>query len=190
MMEERDGDDLLPNTEDDWSENDEQVLEDQDCFILNTEDGKLIDEKFRLIGYGFLLVLTSTCLVITLPLYSNAMNIESDAYTLMFFTCTITICALLILTKLSHKFGTINTTESDLSLLNIQHPSIWRCPIELAYVIELSVILGLGTMLIMYALADKRVMCHLQDPIKGILLVFSLMYYFFFCRKCKFLQKV
>lgn len=31
----------------------------------------------------------------------------------------------------------------------------------------------------------RRVPCHLQDPLKGAALVYSLVFYFFFCRKGK-----
>jgi hypothetical protein len=37
--------------------------------------------------------------------------------------------------------------------------------------------------LVIYSLERKKVICHLQDPMKGIVLVFALVYYFFFCRK-------
>jgi len=33
----------------------------------------------------------------------------------------------------------------------------------------------------------RRVPCHLQDPLKGAALVYSLIFYFFFCRKGNFL---
>ncbi|KAL1490387.1 hypothetical protein ABEB36_013094 [Hypothenemus hampei] len=36
----------------------------------------------------------------------------------------------------------------------------------------------------------NRVLCHLQDPIKGIVLVIALLYYFFFCRNLMGLHRI
>lgn len=52
--------------------------------------------------------------------------------------------------------------------------------------LKISCIYALSGILVTLALDKNRVLCHLQDPIKGITLVFSLVYYFFFCRKSKF----
>jgi hypothetical protein len=41
--------------------------------------------------------------------------------------------------------------------------------------------------LVMLSLERKKVMCHLQDPLKGTVLLFALVYYFFFCRKSTYL---
>lgn len=51
---------------------------------------------------------------------------------------------------------------------------------------KISSLYALAGILVTLSLDEERVLCHLQDPIKGIVLVFSLVYYFFFCRKSKF----
>lgn len=51
--------------------------------------------------------------------------------------------------------------------------------------LKISSVYALSGIVVTLCLDRDRVLCHLQDPIKGIALVFSLVYYFFFCRKSK-----
>ena len=62
-------------------------------------------------------------------------------------------------------------------------PNSMRIKIPRCGLIKISTLYALSGILITLSLDRNRVLCHLQDPIKGITLVFSLVYYFFFCQK-------
>lgn len=62
-------------------------------------------------------------------------------------------------------------------------PNSMRVKIPRCGLIKLSTLYALSGILVTLSLDRHRVLCHLQDPIKSITLVFSLVYYFFFCRK-------
>lgn len=64
-------------------------------------------------------------------------------------------------------------------------PNSMRIKIPRCALLKISAVYALSGILITLSLDQNRVLCHLQDPIKGITLVFSLVYYFFFCRKSK-----
>jgi hypothetical protein len=64
-----------------------------------------------------------------------------------------------------------------------------RVKIPRCGLIKLSTLYALSGILVSLSLDRNRVLCHLQDPIKSITLVFSLVYYFFFCRKSECLDE-
>ena len=65
-------------------------------------------------------------------------------------------------------------------------PNSMRITIPHCSLLKMSAVYAISGILVTLSLDQNRVLCHLQDPIKGITLVFSLVYYFFFCRKSKF----
>lgn len=64
-------------------------------------------------------------------------------------------------------------------------PNSMRIKIPRCSLVKISCIYALSGILMNLSLDQNRVLCHLQDPIKGITLVFSLVYYFIFSRKSK-----
>jgi len=68
-------------------------------------------------------------------------------------------------------------------------PNSMRVKIPRCGLIKLSTLYALSGILVSLSLDRNRVLCHLQDPIKSITLVFSLVYYFFFCRKSECLDE-
>lgn len=64
-------------------------------------------------------------------------------------------------------------------------PNSLRIKIPRCALLKISLIYAFSGIVITLSMDRDRVLCHLQDPIKGITLVFSLVYYFFFCRKSK-----
>lgn len=120
------------------------------------------------------LILSSTVLLITLPLYLSTLNSRGNVYSFILFNVplsTIILIVVLIAMKfLCHKF---------------KNQSIFTLPVKVWPLFRLSCFYAGFVYLYLYAVDRNRVMCHLQDPIKGIILVLALLYYFFFCRNCK-----
>lgn len=175
-MEEEDHDDLLHCSDDDsMTENDEPCLpSDKQGFLPAITETYPVPNKLQFLTIGILLIISSTFLTILLPLYLEAVNVRSDAYTLVQFVTMSAVFMLIACTVIQQRFCEKNPT------INIFKP-----PIELTHMIKIGVVYALSGFMVVYSVDRKRVMCHLQDPIKGIVLVFSLVYYFFFCRKSK-----
>lgn len=134
-------------------------------------------KKLQFIAVGLLLCFSSTALIILLPLYLEVVDVYGDAYTAVIFTCSVTTLALLLVSCVSGRFG----SGVKASLMP---------PFGFSSVLCTGVIYGISGFLVIYSLERKKVVCHLQDPIKGVVLVFSLVYYFFFCRKMMGLRKI
>lgn len=175
-MEEDDHDDLLRcSDEDSMTENEEQCLpSDKQGFLPSVNDTVPVESKIGFIFIGILTIISATFLVVLLPMYLETVNVKGDAYTLIQFVTTSTIVVLLILLLLKKKFC---PRGAEIMIL--------KPPIEWSKVYKLGLMYAISGFMVVYAVDRKRVMCHLQDPIKGIVLVFSLVYYFFFCRKSK-----
>lgn len=127
-------------------------------------------EKLQFICVGLLLCFSATALIILLPLYLEVVDVYGDAYTAVIFTCSVTTLGLLLVSCVSGIFG--NGVKASL-----------MPPFGFSSVFGTGLIYGISGFLVIYSLERKKVVCHLQDPIKGVVLVFSLVYYFFFCRK-------
>ncbi|XP_067004999.2 uncharacterized protein [Anabrus simplex] len=180
MMDDEEQEDLLVRA----SSDNEDFTDNEDGFdicrknILNSE--KTSDscyERLQFIFTGVVLIISSTVLLILLPLYLETVNAKSDAYTALLFTCLGTTTVLFVIGCVTGRF--LNGMKPTLSM-----------PFSLSKVYRSGTLCGISGFLIVYALDRKRVMCHIQDPIKGIVLVFSLVYYFFFCRKMMGLQQI
>lgn len=177
-MEDDDHDDLLRCSDDDsMTENDEPCMpSDNNGFLPAVNETCPVESKLQFITIGILLIISSTFLTILLPMYLETVNVKGDAYTLLQFTTVFTIIALLVLMFIKKK---IFARESGIV--------IFKPPFEWNKIIKIGLMYGFSGAMVIYAVDRKRVMCHLQDPIKGIVLVFSLVYYFFFCRKSKYI---
>jgi hypothetical protein len=130
-------------------------------------------KKLQFICVGLLLCFSSTVLIILLPLYMEVVDVYGDAYTAIIFTSSVTTLGLFLVSCVSGRFG--NGVKASL-----------MPPFGFSSVICTGLIYGISGLLVMYSLERKKVICHLQDPVKGVVLVFSLVYYFFFCRKSKY----
>ncbi|XP_021930644.1 uncharacterized protein LOC110835079 isoform X2 [Zootermopsis nevadensis] len=134
-------------------------------------------DKVQFICIGLLLCCSSTAIIILLPLYLEAVDFHGDAYTAIIFTCFSTTLGLFVVSCIAGRLR--NGLRSSL-----------MPPFAFSFVLRTGVIYGLSCFLVIYSLERKKVVCHLQDPIKMIVLIFSLFYYFFFCRKMMSLEKI
>ncbi|XP_034941222.1 uncharacterized protein [Chelonus insularis] len=121
-----------------------------------------------------------TSSVITLPLYLESVNTAASAYTGLLFIAFLSTCIL----------GFIFLVVERISPPPTLVPNSLKIKIPRCSLIKISSFYALAGILVTLSLDQNRVLCHLQDPIKGITLVFSLVYYFFFCRKMMSLQRI
>ncbi|KAJ8981709.1 hypothetical protein NQ317_003774, partial [Molorchus minor] len=171
QMEEDDHDELLQCTDD------ESLSEPEDqCLPIDKPEENyrhtltyFHHTKLEFITTKLTLIFSTTVMLILLPLYLDAINVRGNAYSMILTNTSISML-LFIITMLIAKICT--------------------APLKFTRLITLSVVYFICAFMIVYALDRKRVLCHLQDPIKGIVLVFSLLYYFFFCRKLMGLQRI
>ncbi|KAJ9575633.1 hypothetical protein L9F63_007494, partial [Diploptera punctata] len=179
-MEDDEREDLLIRA----SSDNEELSDNEETF--DATNGNIIEqenkintlyETVRFISLALLLCVASTALIILLPLYQESVNIPGDAYTVLLFVSFTTLVFLFFATCIIGKF--YNGIKASLSP-----------PFAISTTIRIGIIYGISCFVIIYSLDRKKVICHLQDPIKGIILVFSLVYYFFFCRKMMSLQKI
>lgn len=135
--------------------------------------------KCEFITTKIALLFSSASLMILLPAYLDSMNVKSDAYTLILLNSSFSILFLDLIFLIGKFFFK-------------SYKNLWitNYPIKLSKLIVLSFLYTSSIFLIIYAVDRKRVMCHLQDPMKGTILVFSLLYYFIFCRKFMGLQRI
>ncbi|KAK7866636.1 hypothetical protein R5R35_011542 [Gryllus longicercus] len=179
-MEDEEHEDLLiraSSDNEDFTDNEDAFASSRRSYLQHENLYSLCFERIKFICLGIVLVLSSTALLILLPLYLETVNVYSDAYTMLVFICFVTTVIILLMGCLLGRL--LNQLKVMLSI-----------PFSLSRVYRFGLAYGLGGFLLLYAVDRKRVMCHLQDPIKGIVLVFSLVYYFFFCKKMMGLQQI
>lgn len=177
-MEEEDRDDLLGSEEEEsLSETEEHCLPFEKPENVN-QTLSVYEEhtKLEFFSVKLALVFSSMFLMILLPMCMETINLASDAYTMILNLNVLTVAIALILLFI---------------LKNIcphyKNLKVFKIPVSGLKVLEIGVLYGLSGFMVIYALDRKRVVCHIQDPVKGVVLIFSLLYYFFFCRKCKYL---
>ncbi|XP_043260048.1 uncharacterized protein LOC122401764 isoform X2 [Colletes gigas] len=137
-------------------------------------------QKFSFVATLLTVVVSITFLIITYPLYLESVSTVSNAYTGLLFTAMSSASYLGIMC-----FVVGRVSPPPAMIPNSMRIKIPRCSL-----LKISSVYALSGILITLALDQNRVLCHLQDPIKGITLVFSLVYYFFFCRKMMSLQRI
>lgn len=173
-MEDDDHDELLQCTDDEsLSETEDQCMpgdkpEEQTVSAYSTHS------KAHLLGSKLSLIIHTTGLLIVFPPYLESVATIGNAYSILLTNTCLCMCAFTVVCILFKVF-------------HDEYPNIklYRLPLQYPKMIIMTFVYFLCGMMIIYSLDRKRVLCHLQDPIKGIVLVFSLLYYFFFCRKCK-----
>ncbi|PSN51618.1 hypothetical protein C0J52_09089 [Blattella germanica] len=179
-MEDEEREDLLIRASSDneeFTDNDEAFDVARNNVVQQDTKINTLYEKVQFLCLSALLCLSSTALIVLLPLYLEVVDRPGDAYTALLFTSWTTLTVLLCATcVVGHFWGGIKT-----SLLP---------PFSFLTIVRIGLIYGISCFVVIYSLERKKVICHLQDPIKGVVLVFSLVYYFFFCRKMMGLQKI
>nr|XP_012135690.1 PREDICTED: uncharacterized protein LOC100879956 [Megachile rotundata]XP_012135691.1 PREDICTED: uncharacterized protein LOC100879956 [Megachile rotundata]XP_012135692.1 PREDICTED: uncharacterized protein LOC100879956 [Megachile rotundata]XP_012135693.1 PREDICTED: uncharacterized protein LOC100879956 [Megachile rotundata]XP_012135694.1 PREDICTED: uncharacterized protein LOC100879956 [Megachile rotundata]XP_012135695.1 PREDICTED: uncharacterized protein LOC100879956 [Megachile rotundata]XP_01 len=137
-------------------------------------------QKFSFIATLLILVVSITFLIIAYPLYLNSISTVSNAYTGLIFSALSSTCILGIIWFIVER-----VSPPPALIPNSMKIKIPRCAL-----LKISLIYAFSGIVVTLSLDQNKVLCHLQDPVKGITLVFSLVYYFFFCRKMMSLQRI
>jgi hypothetical protein len=175
-MEDEEREDLLTHANSD----NEELTDNEDSFdstrgnVQHDNKTNPFYDKVQFIFVGLVLCFSSTALIILLPLYLEVVDLHGDAYTAIIFTSSVTTLGLFLVLCISGRWG----SGVRASLMP---------PFTFSSVLRTGLIYGTSCFLVIYSLERKKVICHLQDPIKGIVLVFALVYYFIFCRKSMYL---
>ncbi|KAK0167197.1 hypothetical protein PV327_004626 [Microctonus hyperodae] len=127
-----------------------------------------------------IVAISITTSIITLPLYLESVSTAANGYTGLLFIATLSTIIL----------GFVCLIAEKISPPPALIPNSMRIRIPRCSLVKISCFYALTGILVTLSLDQNRVLCHLQDPIKGITLVFSLVYYFFFCRKMMSLQRI
>ncbi|XP_059619869.1 uncharacterized protein LOC132263882 [Phlebotomus argentipes] len=138
-----------------------------------------LHSNLKLFGYGSGLLLSTFALIILLPLYYEQLALNGERFNITGAILFVSFLVMMVFVSVSIIFGSINKWKVPL----------YRSPIPLKRL--LPIVLSFGVSVILFTVSCyHRVPCHLQDPLKGGALVFSLIFYFFFCRKVMGLQRI
>ncbi|XP_034239023.1 uncharacterized protein LOC117643942 [Thrips palmi] len=138
-------------------------------------------KRAEFVGTGVLCLVSATALLVLLPLYLETSTRVADIYPSILFCSATSVVLSFSCICIRAKFRIFSFSSFKKNVIP---------PISLLSVLQLGYCQGLGGLCIVYALDRQRVLCHLQDPMKGIILVFSMIYYFCFSKKIMGLQKV
>lgn len=174
---EEDHEELLQYS-DDESVSETQEEEDN-CPVDQPEDLAVVPHnKLEFFSCFLSLILSSSVLLIILPLYISTINVEANVYSILVFNAPLVTAILgAVLFLLKYVCGKWRIRE------------ILSMPVGFQRLLQLSCLYISSCYLYLYASDRNRVLCHMQDPIKGIIVVFALVSYFFFCRSCKFANR-
>ncbi|XP_055842320.1 uncharacterized protein LOC129909273 [Episyrphus balteatus] len=133
-----------------------------------------------LLLFGMGLMVTSALLLVLIPLYQSQFIAEStknNSHGMLLFVQPLATLFLILTTIIC----------SAVFKWNIRLLKLPTIPGK--KLIFISLCFGLASTLFIVG-SYKRVACHLQDPLKGTALAFSLLFYFFFCTRLMGLQKI
>ncbi|KAK3914796.1 ABC transporter L-arabinose-binding periplasmic protein [Frankliniella fusca] len=138
-------------------------------------------KRVEFLSTGILCLFSASALLITLPLYLETSSQVADIYPSILFLCATSSVLTFSCICLCAKFQIFSFSNFKKNVIP---------PIPLWKLVQIGLFHSLGGLCVSYSLDRQRVLCHLQDPLKGIILVFSMVYYFCFSRKIMGLQKV
>lgn len=111
------------------------------------------------------LVLVTTGLVIMLPVYLESINVAGDAYSALIFTSIFTALPIVLFVQLRYSYF------CQVSRLGPTSPSA---------ILKTGMFHGMAMLMIVLALDRKRVVCHAQEPLMGLMVMYMIIIYFFY----------
>ncbi|GAB0094977.1 uncharacterized protein DMENIID0001_103030 [Sergentomyia squamirostris] len=145
----------------------------------STQEFSNLQSTLKLFGYGGGLLTSTMALLILLPLYYEQLTLNGERFNIFGAILFISFTVMMIFVGISVILGSINKWK----VPYYRPPVPWKR--------LLPIVLSFGTSAILFSVSSyQRVPCHLQDPLLGGSLVFSLIFYFFFCRKVMGLQRI
>ncbi|KAF4521051.1 hypothetical protein B566_EDAN008123 [Ephemera danica] len=134
-----------------------------------------LQEQLHFTLSALLVAISTSAVVITLPLYMESITVDSDIYCSLFFTGAIGTIILTVLSVMCYIYSREIQPQVNIPCLRV---------------LRIGVLKGMAGAIVLFSVDRKRVLCHLQDPILGICLAFSLSFYFLFCEKVMGLQRI
>ncbi|XP_045609015.1 uncharacterized protein [Procambarus clarkii] len=111
------------------------------------------------------LVVITAALVILLPVYLESVNVAGDAYSALIFISIFTALPIVLFVQLHYSYF------CQISRLGPTSPSV---------ILKTGMFHGMAVLMIVYALDRKRVVCHAQEPLMGLLVMYMIIIYFFY----------
>lgn len=111
------------------------------------------------------LVTVTTSLVVTLPPYLEAVNISGDAYSALIFISVFSTIPIVLYVQLRYSYFC--------QFVRLGPPNP-------ACVLKCGMFYGLSGLMIFYSLDRKRVVCHAQEPLMGLIVMYMIIIYFFY----------
>ncbi|ROT70126.1 uncharacterized protein [Penaeus vannamei] len=112
-----------------------------------------------------LLVLVTTALVIILPVYLESVNVVGDAYSALIFAAIFTALPVVLFVQIRYSYF------CQFMRLGPSSPSA---------ILKTGMFHGISSLMIVYALDRKRVVCHAQEPLMGLIVMYMIIIYFFY----------
>ncbi|XP_066988886.1 uncharacterized protein [Macrobrachium rosenbergii] len=112
-----------------------------------------------------LLVIVTTALVVILPVYLESVNVAGDAYSALIFTSIFTALPIVLYIQLRYSYFCQFMRLGPSSPITILKTGMFH---------------GLASVMIVYALDRKRVLCHTQEPLMGLVVMYMIIIYFFY----------
>ncbi|XP_049796929.1 uncharacterized protein LOC126213297 [Schistocerca nitens] len=150
-------------------------------------------EAAEVAALALMLALSSAVAVVLLPLYLDTVASVGDAYTALLFT---TIGSSAVLLPVAWVAGGVRVggygsagiagyaPPSVRFRLRLQPRRRWLVPLRDGSLLAVAGFLTLS------ALQEKRVPCHAQDPLKGLIMVVAIVHYFFFSHRVVCLRQL
>ncbi|XP_076059777.1 uncharacterized protein LOC143036384 isoform X2 [Oratosquilla oratoria] len=111
------------------------------------------------------LVMVTTAMVVTLPVYLQAVNKSGDAYSALIFVSVFTALPITIYVQIRYSYFC--------QFLRLG-------PVSPCQVLKTGMFYGLSGVMIIYSLDRKRVLCHAQEPLMGLVVMYMIIIYFFY----------
>lgn len=178
---EEDRDDLLNTSDDDDSttadSGDEQT---EQTYCINAACGPTLANppptrsKLNFIITFAVLLLSTTLLTVIFPTYLKLSQDTGDTYSTLVISSVIVAFVLTSINSIANRCYT-----------NYASVACLKPPVEWRKLLAATGIYGGSCFFVVFGMGRNKVMCHIQDPLKSLTLVFSLIFYFLFCRKRK-----
>ncbi|XP_063913507.1 uncharacterized protein LOC135130111 isoform X1 [Zophobas morio] len=172
---------LMPITDDESiSEIEEQCLPVNKSVNRNNHNFTYVEHtKTEFVIFKLTLIFSTLAVVILFPLYLKNVSLAGNVYSLL-LTNTVLSAGVFILGSVFLK----------LLFFKFEYTGILKLPFSKLKLFKITLIYFSCAAALAYALDQKRVDCHFQDPMKALVLLFAFLYYFFVCERFMCLRRI
>ncbi|KAK7066406.1 hypothetical protein SK128_020171 [Halocaridina rubra] len=140
----------------------------EDNVVLTTAPPSLLRDQpspWYLPLHCTLLVLVTTALIVILPVYLEAVNVAGDAYSVLIFSSIFTALPVILYIQLRYSYFCQFMRLGPSSPITVLKTGMFH---------------GLSSLMILYSLDRKRVLCHTQEPLMALVVMYMIIIYFFY----------